>query len=66
MPTDPILTLRNALADLGFPSVYELHEHTIRAYYSTISDAWLASDQTEDDAIACDAARILIDCEFSA
>ncbi len=66
MPTG-LTTLRNALADIGFPSVLDMDDTaTIRDYYSTIADAWLASDQTDDDARACDAARIIIDYAFNA
>jgi hypothetical protein len=66
MPTG-LTKLRNALADLGFPSVLDMDDTaTIRDYYSTIADAWLASDRTDDDARACDAARILIDYAFNA
>jgi hypothetical protein len=67
MLTDTLTTLRNDLADLGFPSVLDMDDSaTIRDYYTTISDAWLASDQTDDDARACDAARIMIDYAFRA
>ena len=67
MLTDTILTLRNDLADLGFPSVLDMNDSaTIRDYYSTISDAWSACDQADDDARACDAARIMIDSAFGA
>ena len=63
--TETIQTLRNDLADLGFPSVLDMPEDAgIRDYYSTVSDAWSACDQTDDDASACDAARILIDYAF--
>ena len=54
-------TLRNALADLGFPSVLEMPEDaTIHDYFLTVSDAWDACDQTEEDAIACAEARLAI------
>jgi len=60
-------TLRDTLADLGFPSVLDMDDTaTIRDYYSTISDAWLACDQTDEDAFAVDAARIMIDSAFGA
>jgi hypothetical protein len=66
MPIDHA-TLRNALADLGFPSVLDMTDDApIGDYYLTVSDAWLSSDQTDDDARACDAARIIIDYAFNA
>lgn len=62
-----LLNLRNDLADLGFPSVLDMDDTaTIRDYYSTVADAWSACDQTDEDAIACDAARIMIDSAFGA
>ena len=67
MQTETIQTLRNDLAYLGFLSVLDMPEDaSIRDYYTTISDAWLASDQTDEDAHACDTARILIDYAFRA
>lgn len=62
-----LLNLRNDLADLGFPSVLDMDDSaTIRDYYSTVADAWDACDQTDEDAFACDAARIMIDSAFRA
>ena len=61
------MTLQEVLTDLGFPSVADLAYNAIAYdYYSTIADAWGACDQTDDDARACDAARILIDYAFNA
>lgn len=51
-------TLRNALADLGFPSVLDMPEDSnMHDYYSTIADAWGACDKTEEDVDACVRAR---------
>ena len=62
-----LLNLRNDLADLGFLSVLDMDDSaTIRDYYTTISDAWGSCDQTDEDAFACDAARIMIDSAFNA
>lgn len=58
--------LNETLADLGFPSVYDLHEPTIGAYYSTISDAWSACDQTDEDVDAIVRARDAIFNAFHA
>ena len=67
MLTDTIQTLRHDLANLGFPSVLDMDDTaTIRDYYSTVADAWGNCDQTDDDAHACDSARILIDYAFRA
>lgn len=68
LPRSLILrTLRNNLADLGFPSVLDMPDDApISDYYRTIADAWWASDQTDDDAFAVDAARIMIDSAFGA
>lgn len=68
LPRSLILrNLRNDLADLGFPSVLDMPEDApARDYYSTILDAWLSSDQTDEDAFAVEFAKIVIDTAFNA
>lgn len=58
--------LNETLADLGFPSVYELEAGTLREYRSILADAWPQCDQTEEDAHAFDLAHAAIDHAFRA
>jgi hypothetical protein len=60
-------TLRDTLADLGFPSVLEMDDTaSMHDYYSTIADAWYSCDRTSEDAHACSVARLMIDYAFRA
>lgn len=67
MLTDTLTTLRNDLADLGFPSVLDMPgDASMHDYYTTIADAWSACDQTDDDVDAIVRARDAIFNAFNA